>query len=144
MNLKKTPFFRSNSIFEIRIKLKIWVNSRNLIILKIYWKSLFMRPNNMHSLFWVNFVSEFYYNIQKCLSVCLYGYRLGSWKCYSLETGIIRTSKSLGVQCKNFFPKSDQWLSYRTKKFCTNAFLWGKFYFWYIFAFILKGSTSSF
>ncbi len=37
--------------------------------------------NNMRS-------KDQYYNIQKCLS----GYRLSSWKRYSLETGIIRTS----------------------------------------------------
>ncbi len=40
------------------------------------------------------FKTFFNYNIQKCQSVCLYGYRLGSWNCYSLETSIIRTSRT--------------------------------------------------
>jgi hypothetical protein len=35
-----------------------------------------------------------YYNIQKCVNICLYGYRIGSWKCYRLETSIIRTSRT--------------------------------------------------
>ncbi len=75
------------------------------------------------------------------MSVCLSGYRLGSWTWHSYETGIIRTSMTWKcVTWIKFFPKSDQWSNYRRIKLCRNAFLWEKFviYFFVYFERALK------
>ncbi len=63
-----------------------------------------------------------------CLSVCLSGYRLGSWKCYNLETGIIGTSMTWGcAMWKKFSRKVTSGRVTEEKSFATNAFLWEKF-----------------
>ncbi len=62
------------------------------------------------------------------LFVCLYGYRLDSWKCYSLVSGIIRTIMTRGVQREKKFPKIDQLAKLQKKKIHkTNAFQWENF-----------------
>jgi hypothetical protein len=44
-------------------------------------------------LFHFNFVTNLYHNILiLCVFVCVTGYRLGPWRSYKHETGIIRTS----------------------------------------------------
>jgi hypothetical protein len=68
----------------------------------------FFRFLKSFMIFWVQNFNQYlylyYYNIL-ILCMCLTGYRLGPWRSYRLEIGIIRTSMTWGCAKRRNFPE---------------------------------------
>ncbi len=72
--------------------------------------------------------------------MCITSYRLGPWRSYRHETGIIRTSRTWGCATWGKFSwKVTSGQITQQKYYATNPFVWQNFIV-YIFAFILNGS----